>query len=48
MPGPIRLGVAPIAWSNSDLPQLGGETTLETCLKESRKAPTSTVREVRR
>jgi inosose dehydratase len=34
----IRLGVAPIAWSNSDLPQLGGETTLETCLKESRKA----------
>src|SRR5205085_12327066 len=38
MPGPIRLGVAPIAWSNSDLPQLGGETTLETCLKESRRA----------
>ncbi|MEO8667336.1 MAG: myo-inosose-2 dehydratase [Bauldia sp.] len=38
MPGPIRLGVAPIAWSNSDLPQLGGETTLDTCLKESRKA----------
>jgi inosose dehydratase len=36
--GPIRLGVAPIAWSNSDLPQLGGETSLETCLKESRKA----------
>jgi inosose dehydratase len=38
MPGPIRLGVAPIAWSNSDLPQLGGATTLETCLRESRKA----------
>lgn len=38
MAGPIRLGVAPIAWSNSDLPQLGGETTLETCLRESRKA----------
>src|SRR5437868_13320500 len=36
--GPIRLGVAPIAWSNSDLPQLGGETTLDTCLRESRKA----------
>ncbi len=34
----IRLGVAPIAWSNSDLPHLGGETTLETCLKESRTA----------
>ena len=38
MAGPIRLGVAPIAWSNSDLPQLGGATSLETCLKESRKA----------
>ena len=23
----VRLGVAPIAWSNDDLPQLGGETT---------------------
>jgi inosose dehydratase len=34
----IRLGVAPIAWTNSDLPQLGGETSLETCLKESRAA----------
>ena len=38
MAGPIRFGVAPIAWSNSDLPQLGGDTTLETCLRESRKA----------
>jgi len=34
----IQLGVAPIAWSNDDLPQLGGETTLETCLRESREA----------
>ena len=34
----VQLGVAPIAWTNSDLPQLGGETTLETCLKESRQA----------
>ena len=38
MAGPIRLGVAPIAWSNSDLPQLGGETTLATCLADSRAA----------
>ena len=38
MAGPLRFGVAPIAWSNSDLPQLGGDTTLETCLRESRKA----------
>jgi inosose dehydratase len=38
MPGPIRLGVAPIAWSNNDMLELGGETSLETCLKEERKA----------
>lgn len=36
--GPIRLGVAPIAWSNSDLPELGGDTPLETCLAETRAA----------
>ncbi len=36
--GTIRLGVAPIAWSNSDLPELGGDTPLETCLAESRAA----------
>lgn len=34
----VRLGVAPIAWTNSDLPQLGGDTSLETCLEESREA----------
>jgi len=34
----IRFGIAPIAWTNSDLPQLGGDTTLETCLAESREA----------
>jgi inosose dehydratase len=34
----VRLGIAPIAWTNSDLPQLGGETSLETCLAESRQA----------
>ena len=33
-----RLGIAPIAWSNDDLPQLGGDTPLETCLSESRLA----------
>ena len=33
-----KLGIAPIAWSNDDLPELGGETTLETCLQESRDA----------
>ncbi len=34
----VKLGVAPIAWSNDDLPQLGGDTPLEVCLKESREA----------
>lgn len=34
----IRLGMSPISWSNDDLPQLGGETSLETCLIETRQA----------
>jgi inosose dehydratase len=38
MSRPIHLGVAPIAWSNNDMLELGGDTSLETCLKESRKA----------
>lgn len=33
-----KLGIAPIAWSNDDLPELGGETSLETCLSEARFA----------
>jgi inosose dehydratase len=33
-----KLGIAPIAWSNDDLPQLGGDTPLEMCLSESRLA----------
>jgi len=33
-----RLGIAPIAWSNDDLPELGGDTPLETCLRESAAA----------
>lgn len=34
----VRLGVSPIAWSNDDLPELGGATSLETCLAEAREA----------
>tara|TARA_B110001452_G_C15226092_1_gene424953 strand:- start:1508 stop:2407 length:900 start_codon:yes stop_codon:yes gene_type:complete len=34
----IKLGVAPIAWSNDDMPELGGETTLEQCLNEASRA----------
>lgn len=34
----VRLAVAPIAWTNDDLPELGGDTPLETCLAQSRAA----------
>ena len=34
----IKLGVAPIAWSNDDMPELGGDTTLEQCLSEASRA----------
>ena len=33
-----KLGIAPIAWSNDDLPELGGDTPLETCLSEAKLA----------
>lgn len=33
-----KLGIAPIAWSNDDLPELGGDTLFETCLHESKAA----------
>ena len=36
--GRIRLGIAPIGWSNDDLPELGGEITFEQCLREAREA----------
>jgi inosose dehydratase len=35
---PVRLGVSPIGWSNDDLPELGGDISLETCLGEARQA----------
>ena len=34
----VKLGVAPIAWSNDDMPELGGDTSLEQCLKEASQA----------
>ena len=34
----INLGIAPIAWSNDDMPELGGDTPIETCLEEARLA----------
>src|SRR6516165_8155204 len=35
---PVRLGISPIGWSNDDLPELGGDTPLDTCLAEARLA----------
>ena len=34
----IKLGIAPIAWSNDDMPELGGDTPLEQCLSEASEA----------
>ena len=34
----IELGIAPIGWSNDDLPELGGDITLEQCLREAKEA----------
>lgn len=34
----VRLGTNPIAWSNDDLRELGGATSLATCLTEARAA----------
>ena len=34
----VKLGIAPIAWSNDDMPELGGNTSLEQCLQEASKA----------
>lgn len=34
----VRLGIAPIGWTNDDLPELGGDIPLERCLREARQA----------
>ena len=34
----VRLGISPIGWSNDDLPELGGDIPLDTCLAEAREA----------
>ncbi len=33
----VKLGVAPIAWNNDDMPELGGDIPLEQCLAEATK-----------
>jgi inosose dehydratase len=34
----VKLGTNPIAWSNDDMPELGGDTPLETCLAQAAEA----------
>lgn len=34
----IRLAINPLTWTNDDMPELGAETPLETCLSEARQA----------
>src|SRR5262245_61440605 len=34
----VRIGINPITWTNDDLPDLGGDTPLDTCLSEARIA----------
>ena len=33
-PGKVKLAIAPIGWTNDDLPDLGGENTFEQCVSE--------------
>ena len=30
----VKLGIAPIAWTNDDMPDLGKENTFEQCVSE--------------
>mgnify|MGYP001382716763 CR=1 FL=1 len=34
----VRLGINPLTWTNDDMPELGSETPLETCLAEAKLA----------
>ena len=34
----VSIGINPITWTNDDVPELGGDTPLETCLSEIRQA----------
>ena len=36
--GNVRVGIAPIGWTNDDWPDLGGDVTLEQCLTEMAEA----------
>src|SRR3954454_22534254 len=38
MRGNVQIGINPITWTNDDMPELGGDIPLETCLAETREA----------
>ena len=35
---PCPIGINPLTWTNDDMPELGGDTPLETCLAEAKVA----------
>lgn len=37
-PETVKIGIAPINWSNDDLPELGGHISFETCIAEMQEA----------
>src|SRR5450432_1608141 len=34
----LRIGINPLTWSNDDMPELGCEISLDTCLSETKQA----------
>jgi inosose dehydratase len=34
----VEIGINPITWTNDDVPSLGGDTSVETCVAETRQA----------
>ena len=40
----VKLGIAPIAWTNDDLPDLGKENTFEQCVSEMALAASQVLR----
>jgi inosose dehydratase len=34
----VRIGINPLTWTNDDMPELGADTPLETCLSEGKEA----------
>ena len=34
----VRIGISPLTWTNDDMPELGRDTPLDTCLSEAKAA----------